>query len=490
MRYLLLTLLISITTYANALAWTEPVRIASFPTYYWNPAIAVGETLHVVGERSHNVVYLFSSNNGRNWSDPIVVQPDSFEGAEDPDIIYSKGRLHIAYIGSYNYLPEAIYHIASSDGGRTWSSSHIVYNLGSPMLKYPRLAANGDTLFLSCRTNDQLLVYRSFDYGEHWSQAGAVESGAIVVDSDPRIFFSLGRLIYIYQLGLPLEDIGIEIYCRYSDDFGSTWSNRAVLSTPEPEPHCASQFPSAAVGPNGVVMVLWFDYKYGSHCGLDGDILGRVSYDNASTWEPEMRLTYTQSATASNCLILGNNLYAAWTDDSIFGCLSFKVLFSQSDDYGQNWSTPFLISGQEYRVNDVTPIIIYTISQNDTTLHCIFESEEYSKLYYTRSHDFVSTWDSGNGPVLPGELFIGAYPNPFNSSVILTLENPKGGDVEIAIYDLLGKKVKEFTLNGAKEGQIEWDAEDAQGNKVSSGLYLVRASTPRQSQSIRLIYLK
>jgi flagellar hook assembly protein FlgD len=74
--------------------------------------------------------------------------------------------------------------------------------------------------------------------------------------------------------------------------------------------------------------------------------------------------------------------------------------------------------------------------------------------------------------------------------VILTIQNPKGGDVEIGIYDLLGKKVREFTLSGAKEGKIKWDATDASGNTVSSGVYFAKATNNANSAHIKLIYLK
>jgi flagellar hook assembly protein FlgD len=89
-----------------------------------------------------------------------------------------------------------------------------------------------------------------------------------------------------------------------------------------------------------------------------------------------------------------------------------------------------------------------------------------------------------------------AYPNPFNSSILFcySLQNAEGGD--LGIYTIQGQLLKTYDIKG-KEGKIEWDARDAEGNKVSSGIYFAKArfgskatSASQESQAIKLIYLK
>ncbi|MBD3170658.1 MAG: hypothetical protein GF307_14335 [candidate division Zixibacteria bacterium] len=45
-----------------------------------------------------------------------------------------------------------------------------------------------------------------------------------------------------------------------------------------------------------------------------------------------------------------------------------------------------------------------------------------------------------------------------------------------------------FALLGTRP--TDWDATDAMGNELSSGVYFARARTSHQSQSIKLIHLK
>jgi flagellar hook assembly protein FlgD len=83
---------------------------------------------------------------------------------------------------------------------------------------------------------------------------------------------------------------------------------------------------------------------------------------------------------------------------------------------------------------------------------------------------------------------LNAYPNPFNSKAIITYKDLKGGEIEI--YNINGQKVRAFKTAEIKEGQIEWDARDALGNKVSSGIYFARARGGRDNITIKLVYLR
>ena len=120
--------------------------------------------------------------------------------------------------------------------------------------------------------------------------------------------------------------------------------------------------------------------------------------------------------------------------------------------------------------------------------HCVFWAElldDSHALFYLKSPAVTAIQYE---KILPQEIQFYAYPNPFNSKTILTYKNLKGGEIEI--YNITGQKIRTLTTANNKEGQIEWDARDALGNKVSSGIYFARAKTPRNSTTIKLIYLK
>ena len=84
--------------------------------------------------------------------------------------------------------------------------------------------------------------------------------------------------------------------------------------------------------------------------------------------------------------------------------------------------------------------------------------------------------------------FLSAYPNPFNSSTIITYSNLPKKD-EIIIYNINGQKVKTLRTEG-KAGQINWDACDASGKKVSSGIYFARLESGADSKIIKMVLLK
>ena len=72
------------------------------------------------------------------------------------------------------------------------------------------------------------------------------------------------------------------------------------------------------------------------------------------------------------------------------------------------------------------------------------------------------------------------YPNPFNSETVIWYYLPDVGyqpaEVEITIYNLLGKKVKSL-VNGREypgEHKVRWDGRDDSGKEAASGIYFYR----------------
>lgn len=66
------------------------------------------------------------------------------------------------------------------------------------------------------------------------------------------------------------------------------------------------------------------------------------------------------------------------------------------------------------------------------------------------------------------------YPNPFNPSTIIKFSIPNSEFVNLAVYDMLGRKVDELVNGNLKAGYFEvtWNAE-----KFSSGIYLYKINT-------------
>jgi Mg-chelatase subunit ChlD len=68
------------------------------------------------------------------------------------------------------------------------------------------------------------------------------------------------------------------------------------------------------------------------------------------------------------------------------------------------------------------------------------------------------------------------YPNPFNPQTTLRLEGPGRSSVSLVLCDYLGREVRRIQLppgDGVRE--VVWDARDAYGHDVATGVYFVRA---------------
>lgn len=79
--------------------------------------------------------------------------------------------------------------------------------------------------------------------------------------------------------------------------------------------------------------------------------------------------------------------------------------------------------------------------------------------------------------ILPSSISLNQnYPNPFNPSTQLSFSIPTKGQVDLAVYDLLGRKVNSVISAVMEPGahEAEWNGKDQSGNDVASGIYLYR----------------
>jgi len=73
--------------------------------------------------------------------------------------------------------------------------------------------------------------------------------------------------------------------------------------------------------------------------------------------------------------------------------------------------------------------------------------------------------------VLPEIL---AYPNPFTHEVTLTLEHLNADEIQVSVYNLDGKKVRQLHKGQCLPGMsICWDGNTASGRRAEPGLYLI-----------------
>lgn len=78
-------------------------------------------------------------------------------------------------------------------------------------------------------------------------------------------------------------------------------------------------------------------------------------------------------------------------------------------------------------------------------------------------------------PALTGGSSLKAWPNPFNPIVTLAYEVTAAGPLNVTVFDVRGRKVKNIWDQAveATQGELQWDGRDEKGQRVSSGMYFV-----------------
>jgi len=83
------------------------------------------------------------------------------------------------------------------------------------------------------------------------------------------------------------------------------------------------------------------------------------------------------------------------------------------------------------------------------------------------------------------------YPNPFAQTTTIAFHSDIPQNIQLKIYDLLGRIVIRETLSASQEStnRFEWDGRDQLGKAIASGLYFYQIESAQQSETKKLIYL-
>lgn len=84
------------------------------------------------------------------------------------------------------------------------------------------------------------------------------------------------------------------------------------------------------------------------------------------------------------------------------------------------------------------------------------------------------------------------YPNPFKDRVLIQYQVSKTSNVNIVIFDLLGKKIRTLVNNKQTAGKFTktWDGKDESGNIVANGVYFLRYNTENYTSTKRLLKIR
>jgi hypothetical protein len=484
--FLSIALLLVLATAANA-GWSEPVRISE-PGGGYNPQIiAQGDTLHVIytlTSAREGVFYLRSSNRGQTWGEQKILSDTINTGpAWYPRIMVNGNRilaLWEIYIAHPVYHYNIAYSISNNDG-LTWSTPQYVLSTnrqwGFPMAA--SAAGSIVNIVAECSVvNDT--VYnsniRSTNFGQSWSSPQemfrTLQSG--IPDQA-----SKGNFVHFIWDGCNQLSDPWETYYLRSTDGGLSWSQSAMISTQD---NHGSEIPAIGIDNNGYLALCWTDGKYSPYMAT-GDILGRTSIDSGSTWGPEWQASFDHFAWGSDIALNSDTIHIVWTDEGP-GIIHRSIYYTRSTDNGAAWSEPYWIDGTLDDSHDPA-----TATSNSRVYVIWYDCQrpDTSGLYFSRYDPEPDAVDAENIK-LTEMTSLSAHPNPFNSSVLISVEAPESG--VLSIYDITGREIWRYNIACGMQ-QVRWEAKDGVGKNVASGVYLARVQgRDGQAAQVKLVYLK
>ena len=98
-----------------------------------------------------------------------------------------------------------------------------------------------------------------------------------------------------------------------------------------------------------------------------------------------------------------------------------------------------------------------------------------------------------SNPVLPKKYALGQnYPNPFNPTTTFNIDIPRVSDVNVVVYDVLGRQITTLLSGQQAAGslQIQWDGRDAHGLTAPTGIYFVRMSSDAFNTTRKIMLMK
>jgi len=167
-----------------------------------------------------------------------------------------------------------------------------------------------------------------------------------------------------------------------------------------------------------------------------------------------------------------------------FAYVNYRADEGSTAEYGEiplNMAGNGVISVDGWDAMDYACLVVVNLTTNVNGMQYMYDVHQVSPA----DTDSVSHHEFALRP---------ARPNPFGESTSISFTVPDaGGVVDITIYDVVGRKVRELACGewmDAGDCAAVWDGLDGSGQRVASGVYLVRLDIDGETAGEKLMALK
>jgi hypothetical protein len=173
---------------------------------------------------------------------------------------------------------------------------------------------------------------------------------------------------------------------------------------------------------------------------------------------------------------------------------SSKVLFADSEASNQTygvsvWNKPD--NGGWYKDNGGQIILLSGRGYRYESAGLMKNMEFILKNFFEEQDIITDTFDYGDHVITEYKLDQN-YPNPFNPLTVIKYDLLKSSDVELKIYDVLGREVITLVNEYQERGRRTaiWNGVDKFNSKVSSGIYFYRISAGKWTDVKKMMLVK
>lgn len=237
-------------------SWSTPVDMPminglhtrqSDPWLFWHNGVLYYAYLEFEPDGLSQITVAHSYDNGTSWS-PVTASYGDYFADKETMVVTDNGTVYVAYDDVYT-SPEGgnstVKLTCSTNGGSTFRKLSVIGEADSGNLG-PYITAHGADLYVAftyfMEVGGNIVFKRSIDGGLSWSQASFVNddgnySQFTVINGRPSKltlpvirFDSNNRLYILWADKYDQSGNTFDVYLRYSDDFGATWSDRFQIN--------------------------------------------------------------------------------------------------------------------------------------------------------------------------------------------------------------------------------------------------------------------
>ena len=250
-------------------------------------------------------------------------------------------------------------------------------------------------------------------------------------------------------------------YLSKSSDYGSTWE--IFYPSLDGDNACYS----IAIHPEQSNII---------YAGMEGSVIKTT--DGGQTWNA----TSLQGLPVSFYGLVINPINP---DQLVAGGVisPYGIALYETFDGGINWT--------EIIANDTTAGISCLVSDTTNDEFVVYGGT-FGDGVIRYTSDLISVQENENTEIPLNYKLCKNYPNPFNPTTNIQYELPQKSDVQISIYDLLGRKVTTLVSEKQDAGKktVTWNATNDQGKPVSAGVYLYQIRAGEYMQTKKMVLLK